>query len=189
MPSAVSARETPWTQGRLCTSSPIRPAYPHSDGDDGHHRSEVCLRVAHAGRSRASGDFALVGEAVMVVNDTMARSATVNRKTPRRHRAGRDPVATVRLPRNIWGKIDRWQREHGAKTRSEAIQWLVAQALKTHPGRRPSRKFVAKASKLAGRVIDRLTDRSATRAEQAKRKRRLIKGPREFRSARRNIRS
>ena len=79
-------------------------------------------------------------------------------------------------------QIDRWQREHGATTRSDAICRLLRQALGTDPGRRISRKFAAKASDLAGQVIDRLTDPSATTEEQATRKRRLIKGPREFRT-------
>lgn len=115
----------------------------------------------------------------------METSATVARKRPRDRRAGRDALTTIKLPRTVWGQIDRWRREHGAKTRSEAIQRLLEQALGTDPGQRTSRKLVAKASDLAGRVIDRLADRSATGEEQAKRKRRLIKGPREFRTARR----
>jgi hypothetical protein len=41
-----------------------------------------------------------------------------------------------------------------------------------------------KAAEMAGREIDRLADRSATSEEQAQRKRRLIKGPREFRDMR-----
>ncbi len=43
-----------------------------------------------------------------------------------------------------------------------------------------------KAAKMANREIDRLGDKTATRAEQARRKRRLIKGPREFRDIRKN---
>ena len=41
-----------------------------------------------------------------------------------------------------------------------------------------------KAAKMAGREIDRLADQAATSEERAKRKRRLIKGPREFRDLR-----
>jgi hypothetical protein len=41
-----------------------------------------------------------------------------------------------------------------------------------------------KAAEMAGREIDRLADQSATNEEQARRKRRLIKGPREFRDMR-----
>ena len=41
-----------------------------------------------------------------------------------------------------------------------------------------------KAAKMAGREIDRLGDQAATSEERAKRKRRLIKGPLEFRDLR-----
>jgi hypothetical protein len=37
---------------------------------------------------------------------------------------------------------------------------------------------------MAGREIDRLGDQTATRKERARRKRQLIKGPREFRDIR-----
>lgn len=41
-----------------------------------------------------------------------------------------------------------------------------------------------KAAEMAGREIDRLGDQAATSGERAQRKRRLIKGPREFRGVR-----
>jgi hypothetical protein len=41
-----------------------------------------------------------------------------------------------------------------------------------------------KAAKMAGREIDRLGDQTATSEERARRKRRLIKGPQEFRALR-----
>src|SRR5689334_6029542 len=117
----------------------------------------------------------------------MNRSATVNRKRRGGHDTGTDRVTAVRLPRNILEQIDRWRREHGAKTRSQAIQWLVEQALGSDPERRTSHKAAAKASELAAREIDRLADPSATAEQQVKRKRRLIEGPREFRHARRDF--
>jgi len=113
----------------------------------------------------------------------------VTRKPPSRHRAGRDALTTIKLPNNLWGQIDRWRRKHGVRMRSEAIQLLLEQALGTDSGRRISRKFARTASDLAGRAIDRLADQSVTREEQAKRKRRLVKGPRELRTARRNVRN
>lgn len=111
----------------------------------------------------------------------------VTRKGPRR-RVGRNVATAVGLSSQLRRKIDRWQREHGAKTRSEAIRRLLEQALRRDPGRQMSPKFVTKASDLAARAIDRLADRSATREEQARRKRQLIKGPREFRTTRRKVR-
>jgi hypothetical protein len=58
--------------------------------------------------------------------------------------------------------------------------------LGTDPARQTTHEAAAKASELAGRAIDRLMDPSVAAEEQAKRKRRLIKGPREFRSIRRD---
>lgn len=119
----------------------------------------------------------------------MRTTATVARTRRSRHRAASDAVIEVKLSRRVLRQIDRWRRENGAKTRSEAIVRLVEQALGTDPGRRVTRKFAATASELAGREIDRLADRSATGEEQAKRKRRLIKGPRELRTTRRDLRN
>jgi hypothetical protein len=51
--------------------------------------------------------------------------------------------------------------------------------------RRPSsEKATAKAAEMAGQEIDRLGDRSATDEQRASRKRRLLKGPKEFRDIR-----
>jgi hypothetical protein len=54
------------------------------------------------------------------------------------------------------------------------------------PGSQLSKRAKRKAAKMAGREIDRLGDQTATREERARRKRRLIKGPREFRDIRKN---
>jgi hypothetical protein len=51
-------------------------------------------------------------------------------------------------------------------------------------GVRPDR--AAKARAMAGREIDRLSDPSATDEERQRRKRRLLKGPKEFRDVRSN---
>ena len=69
--------------------------------------------------------------------------------------------------------------------RSEAIRRLVEAALATTgPAPKRSRKAAAKAAGMAGEMIDRLADKSASPEEQAKRKRRLMKGPPEFREMR-----
>jgi hypothetical protein len=47
-----------------------------------------------------------------------------------------------------------------------------------------SRESAGKALDLAGQEIDKLSDQSATAEEQQVRKRRLLKGPREFRDIR-----
>jgi hypothetical protein len=50
-----------------------------------------------------------------------------------------------------------------------------------------SRKAVARATKLADKIIDRLGDKSAPREVQEERKRRLLKGPPEFREIRSDL--
>jgi Arc/MetJ-type ribon-helix-helix transcriptional regulator len=118
----------------------------------------------------------------------MKTTATVARKRPRRRPAG-DAVLAVTLARSLLRQIDRWRQGHGAMTRSEAVRQLVQRALGTDPQRRVTRKFATTASKLAEGVIDRLADQSATSEEQANRKRRLIEGPRGFRTTRRDSRN
>ena len=55
---------------------------------------------------------------------------------------------------------------------------------KWRPGRLRSKATSNKASDLAGQEIDRLRDQSASTEEQDRRKRRLVKGPSEFRDIR-----
>ena len=101
---------------------------------------------------------------------------------------GRDPVSAVRLPPQLANAIDeRAARQDSIQTRSEAIRRLVELALATGPAL-PQRlsKDAPKASHMAEQEIDRLADPSATQEEQASRKRRLLKGPKEFRDMRRD---
>jgi hypothetical protein len=89
-------------------------------------------------------------------------------------------------------RVDRWRLHRTDQlSRPEAIRRLVASGLaKTKPLAnatavgRLSNKAVSKSSELAGKTIDRLSDQSAPLEEQEKRKRRLLKGPMEFRDIR-----
>jgi Arc/MetJ-type ribon-helix-helix transcriptional regulator len=92
----------------------------------------------------------------------------------------------VRLPPELIARIDTWAKREGAATRSEAIRRLVEQSLAaTHrPNVTGAHKGASRARELAGRELDRLGDQSAIVDEQQKRKRRLIKGPEEFRDLR-----
>ena len=70
-------------------------------------------------------------------------------------------------------------------SRPEAIRRLLEQALAVAtPVRQVRAGSRRKAAELAGRAIDALGDQTATIEERAHRKRRLIKGPREFRDVR-----
>jgi hypothetical protein len=82
--------------------------------------------------------------------------------------------------------IDAWaSRQDGEPGRSEAIRRLVELGLTIKPKAAPTQPVrAARASELAGKVIDSLTPDVADVEEKATRKRRLLKGPEEFRDVR-----
>jgi hypothetical protein len=68
---------------------------------------------------------------------------------------------------------------------SEAIRRLVEIGLTASASSQPrSPKSRAKAADMAHQELDRQADQTATPEEQASRKRRLLKGPKEFRNIR-----
>jgi hypothetical protein len=84
--------------------------------------------------------------------------------------------------------IDKWRAKQAEKpSRAEAIRRLVELGLSTSASTRPlSLKANAKATELAANAIDRKLDPAASPEEQQSRKRRLLKGPKEFRELRRD---
>jgi metal-responsive CopG/Arc/MetJ family transcriptional regulator len=95
----------------------------------------------------------------------------------------------VRLPVDLTRDVDVWATENNASSRSEAIRQLVELGLSaSHSSRPHSPKTRAKAAALAAEAIDRHIDQSAPPEEQASRKRRLLKGPKEFRDIRKDHR-
>lgn len=110
----------------------------------------------------------------------------------KRNRIGRPPTGItpmvgVRVSSELRGQIERWAaRQDDTPRLSEAVRRLVEIGLGALPTPRRSPKSAAKAVTMAGSAIDHAADKSATPAEQAKRKRRLIKGPTEFRGMRKD---
>jgi hypothetical protein len=99
---------------------------------------------------------------------------------------GRDPLVGFRASPETRASIVRWaENQPDLPTLSEAIRRLVEQGL-TMPGRRtqtsPGR--AQRATELAGNVIDELTAVGSDAQESASRKRRLLKGPEEYRDVR-----
>ena len=99
-------------------------------------------------------------------------------------------VIAIKLPNELIDEIDEWGAERGM-TRSESIRrWIKNgvdepwRPLKQKPASRTETR--AKAAALAAETLDRHTDRSAPPEEQASRKRRLLKGPKEFREIRKD---
>ena len=104
----------------------------------------------------------------------------------KRRRPASVPV-TIRLSADLQKRVDAWARQQG-EPRAEAIRRLVEIALAAaRPVTKLPKKAAAKAGRLAGKAIDRLVDKSLAPAEQAKRKRRLLKGPPEFRDMRADL--
>jgi hypothetical protein len=99
---------------------------------------------------------------------------------------GVDPARTIRLSDEFLATVDTWAaRQNDSPTRSEAIRRLVELGLTgAKKFAAPSQETVAKAKKLAAEQIDRMGDSAAPAEEQASRKRRLLKGPEEFREVR-----
>ena len=95
---------------------------------------------------------------------------------------------SLRMPPELAAAVERWAaRQPDSPVRSEAFRRLVEMGLATSALSRPhSAKTRAKAAELASKTIDRHADKSATPLEQQSRKRRLLKGPKEFREWRRD---
>ncbi|HEY1361810.1 MAG TPA: ribbon-helix-helix protein, CopG family [Xanthobacteraceae bacterium] len=77
--------------------------------------------------------------------------------------------------------IERWAADRGM-SRAQAIRSAVTQAIFiSRPAAKSSRE---KATGMAAHEIDKLSDSTASDEERQHRKRRLLKGPREFRDIR-----
>jgi hypothetical protein len=82
--------------------------------------------------------------------------------------------------------LDAWAAKQDQRpSRPEAIRRLVALAIAgSYSAKRTSPKAAAKALEMAGQQIDKLANPAMPEEERRARKRRLIKGPREFREIR-----
>ncbi len=116
-----------------------------------------------------------------------AAHKNVLRKRRGRPATGQDPVTAIRLSSELRNEVDVWAAKQADKpSRSESIRRLVELGLASAQRAGARGKKAAKASEMAGQEIDRLADPSATEEERQLRKRRLIKGPKEFRDMRSN---
>jgi len=124
---------------------------------------------------------------IFLVIHFMAKSKKVVSKRKRgRPATGRDPVTAIRLSPDLRETVDAWAaKQKDAPGRSEAIRRLIELGLTVKaPPRRSSDKQKARAKELAGSAIDKLSEVAASPDDKLSRKRRLIKGPEEFREAR-----
>ena len=97
------------------------------------------------------------------------------------------PQIGLRLPPPELAAVDGWiaKQPKPKPSRPVAIRKLVELGLTVKTtSKRPSSKHAARAKELARNAIDKMTDATAPPEEQAQRRRRLTKGPLEFREAR-----
>ena len=115
------------------------------------------------------------------------RSVTIRRKKRGAPATGKGTLIGVRLEPGALARVDRWAAsQEDDPSRPEAIRRLVELGLALAQPARVRTKKAAQAAEMASQEIDRLGDPSATDEERQLRKRRLIKGPSEFRDLRRN---
>ena len=113
---------------------------------------------------------------------------SIKAKPKRRGRpaTGRDPMMGFRAAPVLRTSIVKWaESQPDMPTLSEATRRLVelGLAVKTK-GRQSSEGQKLRAREMAGNAIDKMTDTAATPVDQATRKKRLLKGPEEFRTVR-----
>jgi hypothetical protein len=127
----------------------------------------------------------LAQPALLTYYENMKRSTAVLRKKRGRPATGQDPVTAIRLPVKLRSRLDAWCKQQEDKpSRSKAIRRILEQALADPLGGSAGKRKAQKASELADHVADRIVDKSVPPEEQERRKRALIKGPKEFREIR-----
>jgi hypothetical protein len=115
----------------------------------------------------------------------MTKSIKVHPKKRRgRPATGKDPLVSARLPQRLIDQVEQWSAPN-AMTRSEAIRRLVELGLTVKKKAGPTNRMRAtRAADLAAEALASLSIGAADTAEQADRRRRLTKGPLEFREHR-----
>jgi hypothetical protein len=118
----------------------------------------------------------------------MKRPVSIGKKVGRpKKKGGVHPVSAVRLSPLTSAAVDAWAaRQSDEPGRSEAIRRLVELGLKAEPPGKPASKpgRRRRAQELAAKAIEKIIDPEASLEEQAQRRRRLTKGPPEFRQDR-----
>jgi len=103
---------------------------------------------------------------------------------------GKGEPILVRLQPAQLAALDAWiARQDAQLSRPEAIRRLLEQLAVSQPIKSRTQKARSTAFDLASTQLDSLLDRSAPDEERQRRKRRLLKGPKEFRDMRDAVRS
>ena len=122
----------------------------------------------------------------------MRGQSVILQKTKKRRPSapGKGEPILVRLQRTPLANLDHWiARQEDRPSRPEAIRRLVEQALAGSSSGPRSPTARAKAADLASKRLDKLIDPATPEDERQQRKRRILRGPREFRELRDKFRS
>jgi hypothetical protein len=116
----------------------------------------------------------------------MKRQSLVPKKKRGPPPTGQGIQIQVRIQPDKLAELDRWiAAQTDQPSRPEAIRRIVERTLaRSSCPRAPNKKKAQKALELAGRAVERIVDKSMPTQEQERRKRALIKGPKEFRNIR-----
>jgi hypothetical protein len=119
----------------------------------------------------------------------MKRRSLVPKKKRGPAPTGQGIQIQVRIQPEKLAQLDRWIVDQKEKlSRPEAIRRIVERTL-AHSSRpkRVGKRKAQEASDLASGAADRIVDKSIPAEEQQRRKRALIKGPKEFRDIRKDL--
>jgi hypothetical protein len=119
----------------------------------------------------------------------MKKAISAKQKRVGRPPTGKTPMLGFRATDDLRGKIVHWAEfQPDAPKLSEAVRRLVELGLtvatKTSPSDRLHAARADRAKDLASKAIEKMSDPAAPPEERAQRKRKLTKGPAEFRDAR-----
>jgi hypothetical protein len=117
----------------------------------------------------------------------MKRQTVITKKRRGPPPTGKGTLVGVRLQPDLLAPIDEWAAAQDDEPgRSEAIRRLVELGLTVKTPAKPASKpgRLLRAQELAGQTIDKIVDPAAPPEERAQRRRRLTKGPEEFREVR-----
>jgi hypothetical protein len=116
----------------------------------------------------------------------MARRSVIPKKKRGPPPTGKGAPVMVRLQPPQLASLDAWIAEHESDmTPPEAIRRLVEEALRSSAG--IGKRKAQKASEMADRAAKHIVDESLPVEEQERRKRALVKGPKEFREIREDL--
>jgi hypothetical protein len=116
----------------------------------------------------------------------MKKKTVIPRKKRGPPATGKGEPVVVRMHPPMLAELDEWiaKQKPPFPSRPEAVRRLVETAFASSRPARYSEKAAGKAKELASEIIDGLMYPSAPAEEKAIRKRRLVKGPSEFRDVR-----